>query len=61
MRPRLHRIQARNLITLVLAGIVFAEVAIFKDPSLFGPALIPIILGGIAILVIYNMAWPGEK
>jgi len=54
---RIHRIQARNLIVITIAAMVFAEFAILKDVELAAKVITPIVAGGVIILMLFNMTF----
>jgi hypothetical protein len=53
----MHRIQARNLIVVTLAAMVFAEFAILKDLELAAKVVAPIVAGGVIILILFNITF----
>ncbi len=58
---KMHRIQARNLIVVTLAAMVFAEFAILKNLELAGKVAAPIVAGGVIIIMLFNLTFIGGK
>lgn len=52
----MHRIKARNYITITLGLMAFAEAVIFKGTEYLWPSLLPVIVGGVVIIALFNAA-----